>query len=263
MDGYTHKTTALALQNRKLVVVSKKSGTWSAEVAPRGHHYLQHGTYPDAGAADGSSRPKSRFENCPGAADTQTRSPDRSSRIERSTSLARRPSAKPVRRLSVTEQLIADVIAAGGELHVERSYGRGGVNWESRVASAIRFDKVPEGKLLVVDRGKSWSDLVIRLQDPPEWMTVALAPIAVADSLRRPHQVVTALKVPDSRLSVTSSMKNRALRLIQGLVKAAEERGYVVSLAKDSYISSDGRKQMSDSSPLHVPATRSVSTCGS
>jgi hypothetical protein len=47
MTGFTYKTTAIALQNRRLVTVSKRGGVWRAEIVDAGRHYLTHGTYPD------------------------------------------------------------------------------------------------------------------------------------------------------------------------------------------------------------------------
>jgi hypothetical protein len=58
------------------------------------------------------------------------------------------PRPKP---LPVTEQLIADVIASGGELHIDREKDK--ANYETRVGAAIRHGKVPEGKLLTVEHG--------------------------------------------------------------------------------------------------------------
>ena len=59
-------------------------------------------------------------------------------------------SAEPAaRKLSPTEQLIADIVAAGGELRIDRSTDN--TNYQVRVASAIRFGKVPDGKLLVME----------------------------------------------------------------------------------------------------------------
>lgn len=46
MQGFTYKTTAIALQNRRLVTVSKRHGIWSASVTDDGRHYLTHGEYP-------------------------------------------------------------------------------------------------------------------------------------------------------------------------------------------------------------------------
>ena len=45
MQGHTYKTTAIALQGRRLVSVSKRKGLWSATLTPEGAYYLQHGAY--------------------------------------------------------------------------------------------------------------------------------------------------------------------------------------------------------------------------
>jgi hypothetical protein len=43
-DAY--KTTAIALQGRRLVTVSRKGGGWRAELTDVGSQCLRHGTYP-------------------------------------------------------------------------------------------------------------------------------------------------------------------------------------------------------------------------
>src|SRR5689334_9941469 len=47
MKGHSHKRIAIALQDRRLVKISKKGGIWRAETTDAGHHYLEHGDYPD------------------------------------------------------------------------------------------------------------------------------------------------------------------------------------------------------------------------
>lgn len=130
------------------------------------------------------------------------------------------------KRLPVTEQLVADVIAAGGELRIDTLGDR--TNWEHRAQAAVRFGKVPEGKLLVVDRGGSWHELIIRLKDPPAWLTAELEPIGVPASLRKPHPLVAELRDDRDRLRITTAARGRTLRLLQALVSAAEARGYGV-----------------------------------
>jgi hypothetical protein len=46
MTGDVHKTSAAALQNRRLVRVSRKGGAWSATLTEAGEHYLATGEYP-------------------------------------------------------------------------------------------------------------------------------------------------------------------------------------------------------------------------
>jgi excisionase family DNA binding protein len=43
MVGFTYKTVAVALQSRRLVVVSRKGGVWRADLTPAGHFYVEHG----------------------------------------------------------------------------------------------------------------------------------------------------------------------------------------------------------------------------
>jgi hypothetical protein len=47
MRDLTYKTTAVALQNRHLVTVSKRGGVWRAEITAAGQYYLEHGAYPE------------------------------------------------------------------------------------------------------------------------------------------------------------------------------------------------------------------------
>jgi excisionase family DNA binding protein len=46
MTGFSYKTTALALQERRLVTVTKKRGVWRAEPTDAGRFYLERGHHP-------------------------------------------------------------------------------------------------------------------------------------------------------------------------------------------------------------------------
>jgi hypothetical protein len=121
--------------------------------------------------------------------------------------------------------MIADVVQAGGVLTVET--GRGGY-WTNLAASATRYDKVPAGKVLKVEQGKTWSETVIRLVDAPAWMTAELSPIAVPDQLRRAHVVVKAIRDNHDQLRLGREARARALRILDAIAKTAESRGYIV-----------------------------------
>src|SRR5260221_12352423 len=45
-DGTGYKTSAVALQSRRLVQVRRHRDTWSVEITDEGRYYLQHGDYP-------------------------------------------------------------------------------------------------------------------------------------------------------------------------------------------------------------------------
>ena len=207
-DLNANKRTARALEDRRLVKVSRKDGLWRAGLTTAGRYYLDHGEHPPA--SSGVPRP---LPLPPPSLPRKHAAP----RIAQST--PREPRPKP---LPVTEQLIADLIASGGELRIDRDKDK--ANYEARVGAAIRHGKVPEGKLLTIEHS-TWKEWIIRLQDPPAWMTTILDPIPVPGQLRNPHPVVKRLQGEDS-LQLTKAVQPRAFRLIQALLAEAERRGY-------------------------------------
>lgn len=47
MKDFTYKTTAVALQGRRLVTVTRKRGSWRAQITEAGEYYLAHGCHLD------------------------------------------------------------------------------------------------------------------------------------------------------------------------------------------------------------------------
>jgi hypothetical protein len=206
MTGTIHKTTAKALQRRRLAVVSKRGGVWKAEATDAGKYFVKHRQYPAEHWSTGVG--------------------------PRSTAASPPPHHRPVHghRRRVTgrrpvDQLLADLVAAGGEVTVETHQDR---YWEGLASSANRYNKVPGGKVLKVERGRSWMERVIRLEDAPDWMTVDLDPIPIAEHLRGPHPAVMALRDDPSRLTMRGETRARALRILDAIAKAAVARGYGV-----------------------------------
>jgi hypothetical protein len=131
-----------------------------------------------------------------------------------------------------TEELIAQLLAAGGQIHVDKGDTR---NIPGLVTYANRRDKVPSGMRMVQRRAAGGYD--VRLEQLPDWVTATLTPIAVPDVVRRPHPVIETLRAKDSALFVTGPARARAVRLLHALVSAALERGYTVkdNMPKNSY----------------------------
>lgn len=129
---------------------------------------------------------------------------------------------------SVTEQLIDDVIAAGGVLRVERSYGRS--DPQQRVRQAIRHNKVPAGKRL--EYSSNWRDdfAEVRLVDAPEGTTPVLVPVPVPEQVARYHPIVQAVRKDKDRLEVSNAALPRASRLLHALVVEAERRQMTVTI---------------------------------
>lgn len=130
--------------------------------------------------------------------------------------------------VSVTQQLIDDVIAAGGVMIFPRpSYGLPGeVDFERRAALAHRFGKVPAGKQLVVTKHRD--EVEISLVDAPHATLAAPEVVAVDAHVPRFHPLVVEFRSSRSRHEVSRAQLGRASRVIHALVAEAERRGYTV-----------------------------------
>jgi len=98
------------------------------------------------------------------------------------------PKAARQANVSVTQQLVDDVVAAGGSLRVPRKrwYDRESVDCENRARLAERYRKVPAGKRLVVSTIDD--KLEIRLVDAPDRGAPAeLVPVVVPANVSRYH----------------------------------------------------------------------------
>jgi hypothetical protein len=126
--------------------------------------------------------------------------------------------------------MIADLVAKGGEMTIQSTKR---ASYEARVSAAIRFGKIPDGKLLEIT-GSRWNEFVIRLTDPPRWLHASLDPIPVPTALRKPHPIVSSLQERGSIRGLDRSVNRRALLLIHALATEAERRGYTVSATKET-----------------------------
>jgi hypothetical protein len=115
-DLNASKRTARALQDRRLVQVSRKDGLWRAGLTTAGRYYLDHGEHPPASSGAPRSLPL-----------PPPSSPRKQTAPRAAPSAPREPRPKP---LPVTEQLIADLIASGGELRIDRDKDK--ANYEAR-----------------------------------------------------------------------------------------------------------------------------------
>lgn len=116
---------------------------------------------------------------------------------------------------SVTEQLVKDVIDAGGSLRVpRRSYRGEGIDYERRARLAERNGRVPPGKRLSVTflpHGEMQIDMV----DAPAGTTLDLRPVPVPHHVARYHPVVGAFRKPADRHEVSRAVLPRVSRILQ------------------------------------------------
>ncbi len=110
---------------------------------------------------------------------------------------AKEPGAQEPRQpnVSVTQQLVDDVIASGGALRVPRKrwFEQEGVDYENRALLAERYGKVPAGKRLDVVAVED--ELEIRLLDAPGNLSRAeLVEVPVPERVARYHPAARRLR---------------------------------------------------------------------
>jgi hypothetical protein len=211
-SGVAHKVSAAALRSRGLVRTSGRGATWTAELTGAGQQLLD--------------RPQSRAGSRRGGART---TPDGASATSQGgTSLAK------------TEQLVADVIAAGGKLTLPDETMRGGVNWRQRAYAAQRHGKVPAGKHLTVSSGGD--RFVIELKDGATGNELDVDPVHVPARVTRYHPVAQRFRDRTGIHEVSRKALPRTVKIVHAIATELERRGHTVECAtapRDSYGQTD------------------------
>lgn len=220
-EGSSYKTSCQALQNRGLLKVVRRQGQWSAALTDVGQHYLTHGTYPPAqpqrrptaqAQKSSPSDPAASLESEPAAAQVALTAPQKAAHARQS-------------RKTVTEELLEELVEAGGRIVKNNTSGPNSVNWSARVSAASRSGRIPETKELYGRWCRGGYE--IRLEDMPAWRLAVLEPVPVPARLTQPHAVVKAMQGHSQPMGVTKAVQARALRLVQALVLATQKQGHV------------------------------------
>lgn len=201
-DGYTHRISAAALRSRGLVRISGRGPTWRAEITDQGRAHL-----------NGERMTQKADPAPPAATSNETGSGD-----------LRATTGKPPRPLRPTEQLIADLMDAGGVMRVPYWRSEGNRDYRQLIDAARRWSKVPEGKRLVTDLVQG--EMEIRLVDAPEGTVIAPEPVPVPARLTKPHPVARQYREDTAHHHVSRSALSRVVRIIHGLAIECERRGY-------------------------------------
>jgi hypothetical protein len=168
----------------------------------------------------------------------------------------RNPPVPRQANVSLTQQLVDDVIAAGGSLRVpgKRWPRSDGVDYENRVRLAERYRKVPPGKRLVASA--AGDELEITLVDAPDRAApVALTAVAVPDKVARYHPTAREFSDRTHRHEVSRALVQRAKRIVHAIATDAERREWSARTPAES---EDGYQRLSWTGPknghLHVVA---------
>lgn len=229
VEGHTYKNTARSLHDRRLVVVTKRRGIWSAAVTDVGRYYLEHGSFPPTNG----TRPSGRVVPNAGQAVAGSASHTVAGPVVKAARSAPRAGERQ-KHSSPTEQLVADVLAAGGHLKRPRNDNSRSYEVENLVRSANRHGKVPNGKRLVhqvVTDGGSWhgprSDVFV-LEEGPTGTDAALVPVPVPADVARYHPAVSELRKAKIHIASTAS-SGRAWRIMNAMAVEAQQRGFTVT----------------------------------
>ena len=132
--------------------------------------------------------------------------------------------------ISVTQQLVDDVIAAGGSLRVPRRhwYAADGVDYERRALLAERHRKVPPGKRFQITRLDR--ELEIALVDSPfgAMTPKELTPVPVPEKIGRHHAAARQFRDQKDGHEVSRALVARATRVIHAVATEAKRRGWEV-----------------------------------
>jgi hypothetical protein len=224
---FSFKTTAVALASRRLVVVSKGRGIWSAAILPAGEHYLVESSYPAGHWAK-------RRRGHRGDLDVPTRPhvvPERPV-AQRAAALVATCATKqpPLDALTPTRKLLQDIIDAGGILEVDTREEK--TNCRSLVGIINRRRMAPDGQEVILLDSAKYHHLILRLSSVSDWKTEPPTKTAADERIGRWHQAVAALRAEKRLDSIDKVLRNRGVRLLHALAREAETRGYIVRLSE-------------------------------
>lgn len=241
----TYKTVAIALQNRRLLTISKKGGQWRADLLDAGRHYLTHGTYPP-----GHLQPKKRHRTTPApTAGSASSRPGRSDQPRREQSAptphpktASAPSVAAPQPPKVTpsRQLLRDVIDASGRLTrtLEATEAK---KYPGLVLAINRGKMAPDGQRLVMEHGSNYYERVFFLEDLPAWTTTPPREVVDAPRIGRWHPVVAEIRDDARAKRFGIEVRTRALRILHAIATEADARGHKVSAPPAKTTRGNGR----------------------
>lgn len=139
------------------------------------------------------------------------------------------PPAARQANVSVTQQLMDEVAAAGGVFRVPRRgwYDRTGVDYEQRARLAERHGKVPHGKWLSIERHRD--EVELRLEDMPAGLaeaTAELVPVRVPENVARYHPAARRFRDCKAEHQVSQDALRRAVRIVHAIALEAQRRGW-------------------------------------
>jgi len=219
---FTFKTTATALASRRLAVVSKRRGVWSAAILPAGEHYLVEGNYP---AGHWAKRRHGDLEVPARPLIVAKRPVAQHKAASAAVPARKRP---PLDVLTPTRKLLKDIIDAGGIVEVDTREET--ANYRSLVGIINRRKMAPDGQEVVLLDSAKYHHVILRLSSVSDWKTQSTIKTVADERIGRWHTAVAGLRTEKRLDSIDKGLRSRAFRLLHALAREAEARGYSVEL---------------------------------
>jgi hypothetical protein len=230
-DGLDQRLSARALQNRRLVDISRRGGVWRAQITDAGRYYLDNGIHPDHPdrLLGGTATPRQRVRTTITA--KQGQSAPAQSRAGAATKAAGSTRSPAVATVEQARQLVERLQAEGGTVRVESPDSEERALYRRVIHAAKQHGLVPAGFHLK-HTGRGAGDLIVRLSndadpDEAEWNRIRLNTRRVTTD---PGLVFAALEKNPSGLEVATASVPRALGLIRGLAAEARRRGHRIGV---------------------------------
>ncbi|MGK5737462.1 hypothetical protein [Micromonospora sp. URMC 103] len=145
-EGVAHRTSARALQTRRLLHITRMDGTWRATVTEAGRFYLQHGFHPEDPAHVANpptTRPKSEPASVPG---------------QRSAAASTGGTASAT--IALAQQLLDQLAQGDGVVRIEEPDEQTRARYRRAIHAAKQHKLIPDGHELrrqLVTAGTAWS----------------------------------------------------------------------------------------------------------
>lgn len=139
--------------------------------------------------------------------------------------------------VSVTQQLVDDVIAAGGSLRVPRRrwwHQKDIIDYPQRARLAQIYGKVPEGQRLVVETLSDDELMLSMVEDDAAAERPQLIEVSVPGRVNRLHSAAADFRDDKERHEVSREQLPRAVRIVHAIATEAERRGWTFGVSRTS-----------------------------
>ncbi|MET8553308.1 hypothetical protein [Micromonospora zamorensis] len=212
-EGAAHRTSARALQNRHLLNVARKDGTWRATVTEAGRFYLQHGYHPEDPAHNVSP--------------STTRRKGKAAPVPRQQPAAASTDGTTSATMVLAQQLVDQLAHGDGVVRVNEPDEQTRARYRRAIHAAKQHKLVPDGHELR-HTGRSRGDIVVRLYDKATGASTGWDAFRIASQhqLTVDEEIVAALQKNPAALAVSADLLPRALEFVRLFTAAARSRGH-------------------------------------